>query len=175
MKDNEKYKFNINNRIKHDIIRLVGNNIESEIVNTSEALRLAKDMDVDLIEIVPNAKPPVCKLIKLDKHIYELKQKEKEKIKNQKKNAIKLKEIRLSYNMGKHDFDFKLKHAINFLENNMKVKLTMFFGGRKIQFKENGEYQMVKFIDELKDHGKIENMPKLDNRRLWCVISPKKQ
>ena len=171
--DKNNIKHKVNDKITHTEIRVVGKGVESQVLPIDEALKLADDMGVDLIEVVSNAKPPVCKLIDMDKYLYGIKQKEKEKVKNQRKSSIKMKEIRLSYNMGEHDFNFKLKHAINFLEKNNKVKLSMFFRGRQIQFKDQGEYQMVKFIDQISDHGKIENLPKLDNRRLWAIVAPK--
>lgn len=170
----ETHKYKINNRIKSPTVRITGDGIESRIVSLSEALGIAEDMNLDLVEIVPNAKPPVCKVIDFQKFLYDKKQKEKEQEKNQRKNASKIKELRFTYNTGDHDFKFKLNHAINFLEKGDKVKATVWFRGREIQFVEQGELLLLKFIDQLSEYGKIESMPKLENKRMSVIIIPKK-
>jgi len=164
--------YRINDKIRSPEVRITGTDIESRVVNLSDALNIANDMKLDLVEIVPNAKPPVCKIIEFQKFIYEKKQKDKEMKKNQKK--VKVKEIRFTYNTGEHDFQFKLKHAINFLEKEDKVKATVWFKGRQIQFSDQGELLLLRFVDELKNYGKIETMPKLENKRMSVTIYPKK-
>lgn len=168
-------KYNINKQIRAPKVRITGENIESKIVDIKEALNIALSKGLDLVEIVPNSNPPVCKIIDFKKFLYEKKQKDKEMQKSQRKNAAKIKEIRLTYNTGEHDFNFKLKHAINFLEKGDKVKATIFFSGREITFKEQGELLLLKFVDELKDIGKPENLPKLENKRMWIIIYPNKK
>lgn len=163
----------INNHIQSHNVRLVfTDGTPSYVTTTREALELARNKGEDLIEISPNATPPVCKIMEYNKFLYEKKQLEKKNQKNNKK--IKLKEIRMTYNTGEHDFNFKLKHAKNFLEDGDKVKAFIFFAGREINFKDQGQLLLFKFIDELKEHGKIENLPKLDGNRLWVIIQPKK-
>jgi translation initiation factor IF-3 len=166
-------KYNINKQIRSPKVRITGDDIESKIVDIKEALNIAHSKNLDLVEIVPNSNPPVCKIIDFKKFLYEKKLKEKEMEKSQRKNASKIKEIRLTYNTGEHDLNFKLKHAINFLEKGDKVKATIFFSGREITFKEQGELLLLKFVDELKEIGKPENLPKLENKKMWIIISPK--
>jgi len=162
----------INNQITSETVRLVfTDGTQSYVSSTKEAILLAKSKDLDLIEI-SNSNPPVCKLMDYKKFLYEKKQKEKENQKNNRKT--KQKEIRLTYNTGQHDLDFKMNHVINFLKNGDKVKVFIFFAGREINFRAQGELLLLKFIDNLKEYGKIENLPKLDGNRLWVIISPKK-
>lgn len=163
----------INNEIRSETVRLVFSDGTQPIVITSrEALQLARDKDLDLIEISPNANPPVVKIMDYNKFLYEKKQKEKDNLKNNKKT--KLKEIRMTYNTGEHDFNFKLRHSIEFLKEGDKVKVFIFFAGREINFKAQGELLLLKFINNLTDYGKVDNLPKLDGNRLWVIISPKK-
>jgi len=164
--------FRINNKIKSPEVRITGDGIENRVVDLSEALDIASNMKMDLVEIVPNAKPPVVKVVEFQKFIYERKQKEKENKKSQKKTKVK--EIRFTYNTGDHDFQFKLKHAINFLEKGDKVKAIVWFKGREIVFADQGELLLLRFVNDLKDYGKIETMPKLENKRMSIIITPKK-
>jgi len=168
-----KQKYNINFNIKHPLVRITGKDIESKIVPIKEAIKIAQDNEMDLIEIVPNAEPPVCKIENFKKFIYNKKQKEKDTKKKTKK--IKLKEIRLTYNTGEHDLEFKLNHAKNFLSKGNKVKVTMWFSGREIQFIDAGKLLMLKFVDNLKEYGLPESMPKIDNRRMYVIINPIKK
>lgn len=162
-----------NHQITSPTVRLVfTDGTPSYIETTKEAIQLAKNIGLDLIEISSGANPPVCKIMDYSKFLYEKKQLEKKNQKNNKR--IKLKEIRMTYNTGEHDFNFKLKHAIEFLKDGDKVKAFIFYANREINFKEIGELLLLKFIDQLKEHGKIENLPKLDGNRLWVIISPKK-
>jgi translation initiation factor IF-3 len=171
-KDNEKTE-RINNQINSQSIRLVFiDGTPSYVTSFNDAILLSREKGLDLIEISKNGDQSVCKLMDYNKFLYEKKQKDKENQKNNKK--CKLKEIRMMYNTGEHDFNFKLNHAINFLKDGDKVKVFIFFAGREINFKSQGELLLLKFIDNLKELGKIENMPKLDGNRLWVIVSPKK-
>jgi len=140
-------------------------------LSIEKAIKLAQDNELDLVEISPNAEPPVCKIIDYAKFKYEQKKKQKEI----KANAAKvvLKEIRFGPNTDDHDFNFKLKHAINFLKEGAKVKAYVHFVGRSIVFKERGEMLLLKFAQELEDHGVVEQMPKLEGKRMSIFIAPK--
>ena len=139
----------------------------------ADALKIAEDLEKDLVEISSNAVPPVCRVIDYKKFLYDQKKKQKE-IKSKQVN-ITIKEIRFGPNTDDHDFDFKLKHAINFLKEGAKVKAYVFFKGRSIVFKERGELLLVKFIQELQDYGIPEQMPKLEGKRMFVLINPKKK
>jgi translation initiation factor IF-3 len=133
---------------------------------------MAKDLELDLVEISPQANPPVCKVIDYKKFLYEKKKKQKEiKAKSVK---IVVKEIRLGPNIDDHDFNFKLKHAIKFLQDGAKVKVDVFFKGRTIIYKEKGEFVLLKFASELEEYGKVEQLPKLEGKRMIMMIAPKK-
>ena len=137
----------------------------------SEALALASAQNLDLVEISPNADPPVCKVIDYSKFKYEQKKKQKE-IKAKAQKTV-LKEIRFGPNTEEHDFNFKLKHAINFLEEGAKVKAYVHFAGRTIVFKERGEVLLLRFAQALEDYGRVEQLPKLEGKRMSIFISPK--
>jgi len=138
-----------------------------------EALVLAEERGLDLVEIAPTANPPVCKILDYKKFLYEQKKKQKEV----KANAAKIvvKEIRLGPNTDDHDFNFKLKHAQKFLEDGTKIKVYVFFKGRSIVYKEQGEVVLLRFAQELEEIGKVEQMPKLEGKRMIMFISPKKK
>ncbi len=146
--------------------------MEPAIVNTKEALAKAYAQGLDLVLISPTANPPVCKIIDYQKFLYEQKKKEKERKANSTKIVIK--EIRLSPQTDEHDFDFKLKHAIRFLQDGNKVKVDVFFRGRAIVYKEQGETQLLKFAEALMEYGKPEAMPRLEGKRMLMIIAPKK-
>lgn len=153
------------------MIRVVGENVEPGIMNLRDALALAEKQELDLVEISPNANPPVCKIIDYKKFLYEQKKKQKEiKAKTAK---VVVKEIRMGPNTDEHDFNFKLKHAINFLEEGAKVKVDVFFKGRSIIYKDKGEIILLKFAKELAEYGKVERMPKLEGKRMIMIIAPK--
>ena len=154
------------------MVRVVGEGMEPTIMNTKEALRRAYDEGLDLVMISPQANPPVCKIIEYQKFLYEQKKREKERKANSQKIVIK--EIRLSPQTDDHDFEFKLNHAIRFLKEGNKVKVDVFFRGRSIVYKEQGEQQLLKFAEALLEYGKPEQMPKLEGKRMLMVISPKK-
>lgn len=154
------------------MVRVVGENVEAGIFQLREALAMAEAQGLDLVEISPTANPPVCKILDYKKFLFELKKKQKEiKAKSVK---IVVKEIRLGPNTDDHDFDFKLKHAIKFLEEGAKVKVDVFFRGRSIVYKDQGELILLKFANDLEDYGKVEQLPKLEGKRMMMMIGPKK-
>lgn len=162
----------INERIKAPVVRVVGENVEAGIYNLKDALAMAQRLELDLVEISPTANPPVCKLTDYKKFLYELKKKQKEiKAKSAK---IVVKEIRLGPNTDEHDFNFKLKHAIKFLEEGAKVKVEVFFRGRSIVYKDQGEIKLLQFASLLEDYGKVEKLPLLEGKRMIMIIAPKK-
>jgi translation initiation factor IF-3 len=162
----------INEHIKSAVVRVVGENVEIGIYNIREALAIAENQGLDLVEISPTANPPVCKVIDYKKFLYELKRKQKEM--KAKTAKIIVKEIRLGPNTDDHDFNFKLNHAIKFLKDGAKVKVDVFFKGRSIIYKEQGELILLKFAQAIVDYGKIEQMPKLEGKRMIMIISAKK-
>ena len=162
----------INERIDVPMVRVVGEGMEPAIMNTKEALRRAYDQGLDLVMISPQANPPVCKIIEYQKFLYEQKKREKERKANSTKIVIK--EIRLSPQTDDHDFEFKLNHAIRFLKEGNKVKVDVFFRGRSIVYKEQGEQQLLKFAEALLEYGKPEQMPRLEGKRMLMIIAPKK-
>lgn len=154
-------------------VRVVGEGIETQIVSLQEALKMAEDAGLDLVEISPNADPPVCKIINYKKFLYEQKRKQKE---NKAKAAkVIVKEIRFGPQTDEHDFNFKLNHAKKFLQEGAKVKAYVFFKGRSIVFKEQGEVLLLKFANELEEIGKVESLPVLEGKRMTMMISPKKK
>ncbi len=155
------------------MVRVVGEGMEPTIMNTKEALRRAYDQGLDLVMISPNANPPVCKIIEYQKFLYEQKKRDKERKANSTKIVIK--EIRLSPQTDDHDFEFKLNHAIRFLKEGNKVKVDVFFRGRSIVYKEQGEAQLLKFAEALLEYGKPEQLPRLEGKRMLMIIAPKKQ
>jgi translation initiation factor IF-3 len=154
-------------------VRVVGENVEPAVMSTSAALELANDLDLDLVEISPKADPPVCKVIDYKKFLYAQKKKQKEIKAKQAKVVVK--EIRFGPNTDDHDFQFKLKHARKFLEDGAKVKAYVFFRGRTIVFKERGEILLLRFATELEDFGTVEQMPKLEGKRMTIMFNPKKK
>ncbi|MGC8865923.1 MAG: translation initiation factor IF-3 [Bacteroidales bacterium] len=164
--------YRVNERIKAPVVRVVGDKIEQRIMPIKEALDLAYEMGLDLVEIAPTANPPVCKLVDYSKFMYEQKKKQKEM--KAKSAKVVVKEIRLGPNTDDHDFEFKLNHARKFLEEGAKVKVEVFFKGRTIIYKEKGEIILLKFATALEDIGKVENLPKLEGKRMYMMIAPKK-
>ncbi len=155
-------------------VRLVGDNIENQgVVDLRDALKLADELELDLVEISPKAEPPVCKIIDYSKFLYQQKKKQKEiKAKTVK---VVIKEIRFGPNTDEHDFNFKLKHAENFLKEGAKVKAFVFFKGRSILFKEQGEILLLKLATSLEEIGNVEQLPRLEGKRMTMYISPKKK
>lgn len=152
-------------------MRLVGENIEQDVYNTGDALKLAEELGLDLVEISPKADPPVARILDYKKFLYDQKKKQKELKSKQQKIVIK--EIRFGPNTDDHDFQFKLKHALKFLEEGSKVKAYVFFRGRSIVFKERGEILLLKFAQELEEVGLVESMPRLEGKRMTMMINPK--
>lgn len=167
----EPYK--VNQKIRAREVRVVGDFVEggNAVLATDKAIKLAQENDLDLVEISPNVDPPVCKILDYAKFKYEQKKKQKEI----KSNAAKvvLKEIRFGPNTDDHDFNFKLKHAISFLKEGAKVKAYVHFVGRSIVFKERGEMLLLKFAQALEDFGAVEQLPKLEGKRMNIFIAPK--
>lgn len=170
-KDDGGYK--INEKIYAKEIRLIQEGEEPIVCDTSEALFKAKELELDLVEISPNASPPVCKIIDYQKFLYDKRKKEKENKKS--KSLTALKEIKMSPNLGEHDYNFKTKQAGEFLKKGNKVKVTMLFKGRMIIYREQGELLMLKFSQEIIDHGKVEQLPKLEGKFLNMILVPKKK
>ena len=160
-----------NQMIRVPQVRLVGDNIEVGVYPTQDALKIAQEQGLDLVEISPQADPPVCKIIDYNKFLYDKKKKEKEM--KAKAKTTEMKEIRFTPNTDDHDFDFKSKHAENFLKEGNKVKAYVQFKGRAIQFKDRGELLLLKFADRLKDFGQLESMPKLEGKRMLAIFTPK--
>ena len=171
-KDNLSGQFQVNDQIRAREVRIVGEGIEPKVVSLREALRIADDMELDLVMISPNAVPPVCRIVDYSKFLYQLKKKQKEAKAKQVK--IDVKEIRFGPQTDDHDYNFKLKHAIGFLQNGDKVKAYVFFRGRSILFKDQGEKILARFVNALEEYGKQEQAPVLEGKRMTIFISPKK-
>ncbi|MCM1163079.1 MAG: translation initiation factor IF-3 [Muribaculaceae bacterium] len=162
-----------NERIRAREVRLVGDNVEAGIYSIQEALRMAQEQELDLVEISPTAEPPVCKILDYQKFLYQQKKRQKE----QKAKSVKVvvKEIRFGPQTDDHDYNFKLKHAIGFLQEGAKVKAYVFFKGRSILFKEQGEVLLLRFANDLEEYGKVDQMPLLEGKRMTIMLSPKKK
>ena len=172
-KDNNiKNQYRINDQIRVREVRIVGDDIESVVLPTFKAIQMAEQKGVDLVEISPNAQPPVCRLIDYSKFLYQQKKKQKEIKAKQVK--IETKEIRFGPQTDDHDYNFKLKHAQGFLSDGDKVKAYVFFKGRSILFKEQGEVLLLRFAADLEEYGKVESMPVLEGKRMTMFIAPKK-
>lgn len=161
----------INERIRVPQVRLVGDNVKVGIYPIEEARKIAQELELDLVEISPNADPPVCKAIDYKKFLYEKKRKEKEMKANAKQSEVK--EIRFTPGTDDHDFDFKAKHAEKFLKEGNKVKAYVQFKGRAIMFKERGELVLLKFAERLAEVGQPEALPKLEGKRMLLMLTPK--
>lgn len=161
----------INHFIRVPQVRLVGDNVEVGIYNTQDALRIAQEQGLDLVEISPTVDPPVCKVIDYNKFLYDKKKKEKEM--KAKSKASEVKEIRFTPNTDDHDFDFKAKHAESFLKDGNKVKAYVQFKGRAIQFQERGQLLLLKFAERLGEVGLLESMPKMEGKRMLAMFAPK--
>ena len=172
-KDDEN-ELRINQEITAPQVRLVGDNVpEQGVCPLAKALQIADQLELDLVEISAKADPPVCKIMDYQKYLYQ----QKKKAKEMKSNAAKVvvKEIRFGPNTDEHDFQFKLKHAQEFLQEGSKVKATIFFRGRSIMFKDQGEKQLLRFAVELEEFGRAENMPVLEGKRMTMMIAPNKK
>jgi len=152
---------------------LVGDNVEIGVYPIAEAKKLADDLELDLVEISPNASPPVCKIIDYKKFVYE--QKKREKALKSKTTKVVIKEIRFGPQTDDHDYEFKKKHAIKFLSDGAKLKAFVFFKGRSIVYKDQGEILLLRLAQELEEYGKVEQMPRLEGKRMTMFIAPKKK
>ena len=171
---NDEFELRINNRITAPQVRLVGDNIpEPGVYPIAKALRLADELELDLVEISAKADPPVCKILDYQKYLYQQKKKAKEMKSNSAKIVVK--EIRFGPNTDEHDFQFKLKHALEFLQEGSKVKATIFFRGRSIMFADQGEKQLLRFAVELEEYGRAESMPSLEGKRMTMMLAPVKK
>ena len=170
--DKLKFQYRINDQISAREVRIVGDDVESSVMPIAKASQLAEHKGLDLVEISPNANPPVCRLIDYSKFLYQQKKRQKELKAKQVK--IEVKEIRFGPQTDDHDYQFKLKHAKQFLSDGDKVKAYVFFKGRSILFKEQGEVLLLRFANDLEDYGKVEQMPVLEGKRMFLFIAPKK-
>ena len=170
-KDNQKNQYRVNGQIHVREVRVVSD-AGSEVMATRQALDLARQQGVDLVEISPNAQPPVCRLIDYSKFLYQQKKRQKEM--KQKQVRVEVKEIRFGPQTDDHDYQFKLKHAKEFLEEGNKVRAYVFFRGRSILFKEQGEVLLLRFANDLEEYAKVEQMPKLEGKKMFLFLAPKK-
>ena len=169
--DKMKNQYRVNEQIRVREVRIVSDG-GSQVVPTRQALDMARQMEVDLVEISPNAQPPVCRLIDYSKFLYQQKKHQKEM--KQKQVKVEVKEIRFGPQTDEHDYQFKLKHAKEFLEDGIKVRAYVFFRGRSILFKEQGEVLLLRFANDLEDYGKVEQLPKLEGKKMFLFLAPKK-
>jgi translation initiation factor IF-3 len=163
----------INSKIRAEEVRLVGDNVEIGVYPTKQALSIADEQGLDLVEISPNAKPPVCKVMDYKKFLYE--QKKRDKALKSKATKVVVKEIRFGPQTDDHDYEFKKKHAEKFLKDGAKLKAFVFFKGRSIVFKEQGQILLLRLAQDLEEYGKVEQMPKLEGKRMIMFLSPKKK
>jgi translation initiation factor IF-3 len=169
----EKDPYATNERIRAREVRLVGDNVETGVYSIQEALKMAEEQELDLVEISPTAQPPVCKILDYQKFLYQQKKRQKEQ--KAKATKVVVKEIRFGPQTDDHDYNFKLKHAIGFLQEGAKVKAYVFFKGRSILFKEQGEVLLLRFANDLEEYGKVDQMPLLEGKRMIIMLSPKKK
>lgn len=169
--DKMKNQYRVNEQIHVREVRVIGEN-GSMVLPIRQALDMAQEQGVDLVEISPNAQPPVCRLIDYSKFIYQQKKHQKEMKAKQVK--VEIKEIRFGPQTDEHDYQFKLKHAIEFLEEGNKVRAYVFFRGRSILFKEQGEVLLLRFANDLEEYGKVEQLPKLEGKKMFLYMAPKK-
>lgn len=154
-------------------MRLVGDNVETGIYKTTQALQMAEEQELDLVEISPNAEPPVCKIMDYKKFLYE--QKKREKIMKAKSSQVTIKEIRFGPQTDEHDYEFKKKNAEKFLKEGAKLKAFVFFKGRSIIYKEQGQILLLRLAQDLEEYGKVESLPVLEGKRMIMFVAPKKK
>ena len=172
-KDELKDAYRVNEKITAKEVRLVGDNVEQGVYSIYDARAIAEEQELDLVEISPNAAPPVCRVIDFQKFLYQQKKRAKEQ--KAKAAKVEIKEIRFGPQTDDHDYNFKLKHAIEFLKEGAKVKAYVFFKGRSILFKEQGEVLLLRFVNDLEEYGKLEQMPRLEGKRMIIMLSTKKK
>ncbi|MGJ8684087.1 MAG: translation initiation factor IF-3 [Nonlabens sp.] len=166
-------KHAINEKIRARKLRLVGEGVEPQVIDTRDALEKAREMELDLVEISPNADPPVAKIMDYKKFVYE--QKKREKVMKANASKVVIKEIRFGPNTDDHDYEFKRKHAEKFLKEGAKLKAYVFFKGRSIIYKDQGEILLLRLAQDLEELGKVEQMPKLEGKRMNMFLAPKKK
>ena len=169
--DKQKLQYRVNEQIRVREVRVVDDN-GSTVMPTRQALDLARSRELDLVEISPNAQPPVCRIVDYSKFVYQQKRRQKEM--KQKQAKVEVKEIRFGPQTDEHDYQFKLKHAREFLEDGNKVRAYVFFRGRSILFKEQGEVLLLRFANDLEEYGKVEQMPALEGKKMFLYLAPKK-
>ena len=170
MADELAAKYHLNHNIRAREVRLVGDNITLGVYSLTEALKIADDLELDLVEVSPNAEPPVCRVVDFQKFLYDQKKKHKE-IKA-KTTKVVIKEVRFGPNTDEHDYQFKLKHAQKFLQEGAKVNAYVFFNGRSILYKEQGEEVLRKFVKDLEDYAKLDQEAKLEGKRMIILLTP---
>ncbi|MCQ2217303.1 MAG: translation initiation factor IF-3 [Paludibacteraceae bacterium] len=163
----------VNERIRVKEVRLVGENVEQGVYTIEQARQIAEEQGLDLVEISPNAEPPVCRVTDYQKFLYQQKKREKEL--KAKATKVVVKEIRFGPQTDDHDYNFKLKHAIEFLNDGSKIKAYVFFKGRSILFKEQGEVLLLRFANDLEEYAKVDQLPLLEGKRMIIQLSPKKK
>ena len=174
MKDDNKDQYRVNGQIRAKEVRIVGDNIESKVYPIAQALRIEEEHEADLVEISPNAQPPVCRVIEYSKFLYQLKKRQKEMKAKQVRTEVK--EIRFGPQTDDHDFNFKKNHAISFLKDGNKVRAYVYFKGRSILFKEQGEVLLLRFANDLEEYAKVEMMPVLEKKNADAKnVQPKPQ
>lgn len=171
--DKLKAQFRINDQIRVKEVRIVGDDVEPKVYTIFQALKMAEEKELDLVEISPKAQPPVCRIIDYSKYLYQLKKRQKEQ--KAKQIKVNVKEIRFGPQTDDHDYNFKLKHAINFLSAGDKVKAYVFFKGRSILFKDQGELLLLRFANDLEEYAKVDQLPVLEGKRMILLLSPKKK
>ncbi|WP_121965569.1 translation initiation factor IF-3 [Myroides sp. N17-2] len=172
-REEKKDAHKINGAIRVPEVRLVGDNVEAGVFKLADAMRLAEELELDLVEISPNAEPPVCKITDYNKFLYE--QKKREKILKAKSTQITVKEIRFGPQTDEHDYEFKKKNAVKFLKEGSKLKAFVFFKGRSIIYKDQGQILLLRLAQDLEEFGKVETMPVLEGKRMTMFIAPKKK
>lgn len=170
--DKLKDQYRINDRIRVPEVRLVGENVTNGVYPIEKALQIAESHEMDLVEISPNADPPVCRITDYQKFLYQQKKRQKEQ--KAKSVRVVVKEIRFGPQTDDHDYNFKLRHAKEFLDEGAKVKAYVFFKGRSILFKEQGEVLLLRFANDLEEYAKLDQMPVLEGKRMTIMLSPKK-
>jgi translation initiation factor IF-3 len=171
----KKVSHRLNAEIKHRQIRIIGDGIESKVCSVFEGIKIAESLGADLVEINSTNNPPICKIIKYDKFLYEEKRKQKEIERRNRELRVDIKEIRLTPNIDTHDIQFKSKHAANFLSQGDKVKIVMQFKGREIAYTEKAEKTILEFVQNLTDYGAAESLPKMEGKKMFIIVSPRKK
>lgn len=173
-KKDKEPELRINRQIKAEEVRVVGDNIKVGVYSLRDALALSYELGLDLIEISPNAVPPVCKIQDYNKYLYEIKKKKKDNEKKSKLNKVETKEVRFTPNIDEHDYEFKKRHILNFIEEGNRVKTSVFFKGREIAFKDKGQILLLKLADELNEKAVPEKLPVFEGNKYIMFLKPKK-